>query len=544
MERRAEDRFQVSSKIRVIVPEEPAQILDCTMADISATGIRFQSPARMESGQIVAVEVDLRLILVEVRHCETRGMKFMIGVRRLHEIDKNVQLTDPVACVREMIADLHGHISEHGAPDPGWLATQALEQIVARDGDREVSAESPRPQLVYSAPPPPPVEPVLLDAELVEQSVTAKVATNRDADIIDASPEPEEAGPAIPVAAEFFETPALEPKLNVEPMAALPVAPAVVDAHPVEAPAVEAPTVEAVPAPETIVAHESAHTTPEVPSSQAEAPAQQAPPAFDVDAEMAAEREAEMAARMKRLQEIMFAEAPPADLAPQEGSEAPAAEAAATPAVPPAEPAEPKAETASVIEMPVKGDLLEAIRSAAAETPVEEAQTAKSNSWRIPLAIAAGLILAAAIAFTMYQRRSDANANVPAQPLVEVKEAHVEPTPAPAPPPPAAKATPAPAKTAATPAAVHHAQLKWTDASWVSIVVDDGKPFQGTLQKGDTRALAFSKNATLWLGNASGVEIVLDGAKIAPMTGQVRLVELTPTGVKFPKMQAAKQAQE
>lgn len=511
MERRAEDRFQVSSKIRVIVPEEPAQILDCTMADISATGIRFQSPARMESGQIVAVEVDLRLILVEVRHCETRGLKFMIGVRRLHEIDKTVQLTDPVACVREMIADLHGHISERGAPDPSVLATLALEQIVARDGDRELDPNAPPPRIISSAPPPAPAEPVLLDAELLEASAGPKVKAKRQDHIIDASAEADE----ISVASE------------ARPVAA---APTPAESH---SPVVEVPVV--------ALAQETVQATPEpaevAAASRVGAPIEAAPPVFDVDAEMAAEREAEMAARMKRLQEIMFAEAPPDDVAGAENSEAPS----------PAEPAQPPS-AASVIEMPVKGDLLEAIRSAEAEKPTEEPQDAKSNSWRIPLAVAAGLVLAAAITYTMFQRRSDANVNVPQQPLVEVKEARAEPapipTPAPAPPAAATNAIPAPAKSAAIPAAVHHAQVKWIDASWVSIVVDDGKPFQGTLQKGDTRAIAFSKNATLWLGNASGVEIVLDGVKIAPMTGQVRLVELTPTGVKFPKMQAAKQAQE
>ena len=88
MEYRAEPRFPVRSPIRVIVPGDPARILSCDLIDVSATGMRFITAERVTPDEIVAVEVDSRLVLVEIRYCQPRGDKFVAGVKRLQEIPK------------------------------------------------------------------------------------------------------------------------------------------------------------------------------------------------------------------------------------------------------------------------------------------------------------------------------------------------------------------------------------------------------------------------------------------------------------------------
>jgi len=403
MERRVESRFQVASKIRVIVPSAPARILDCDLMDISATGMRILSPGRVIPEEIVAVEVDLRLILAEVRHCDTRGKKFVVGVRRLHEVDKNARLSDPIACVQEMIADLRGHISARDEPDSAGLATRALENIVERDGKVDVAS---------------PVQAVGLTSE----------------------PVPEKPPEELPVEAqaEFAE---------VEPVAGMPVGIEVLDATFVEEPGAEAPARNDVLE------------------------------ATECDAEVESPEE-------------VAAEAPST-----EGARAEEPVRAVPARVDHPEP-----------KRPAKADLLDAIRSAEAQKATDFAESPKSGRWRIPAAIAAGLVFAAGVVFTLNERRAEAARHASPAVVAEALAAT-----------PAAPALPAaqPAVEAPAPVtAVHHAQLKMTRSSWVTIVADGGKPFKGMLRKGTIRDIDFSNVATRRLGGAGGAELTLDGARV------------------------------
>ena len=77
---------------------------------------------------------------------------------------------------------------------------------------------------------------------------------------------------------------------------------------------------------------------------------------------------------------------------------------------------------------------------------------------------------------------------------------------------------------------INHAEVKATEPSWISAIVD-GRSFPGKLlDKGDTWPITFSKVARLHLGNAGGVEVLVNGRSAGPLGthGLVRDVELTP----------------
>src|SRR5215467_8236757 len=132
--RRIEPRFPVTSPIRVIIPGTPARVIKGNLLDVSATGMKFVTDENLPTEEILGIEVDHRLILAEIRHCEPRGDRFASGVRRLHEIDKSAELSDSASCVTEMVRDLHRHIAAPDERDPAHLAMKALEKIVENDG--------------------------------------------------------------------------------------------------------------------------------------------------------------------------------------------------------------------------------------------------------------------------------------------------------------------------------------------------------------------------------------------------------------------------
>jgi hypothetical protein len=107
------------------------------------------------------------------------------------------------------------------------------------------------------------------------------------------------------------------------------------------------------------------------------------------------------------------------------------------------------------------------------------------------------------------------------------------PPPRVAAPPPLAKIEPAPQVVPAAPT-VHRAQIRAIQPTWIGISADGTKVFGGILAKGATKDLEYSKFAFLHAGNATGVEIIVDGQPV-PMGSQarLRLVELNATGYRF-----------
>jgi cytoskeleton protein RodZ len=70
-----------------------------------------------------------------------------------------------------------------------------------------------------------------------------------------------------------------------------------------------------------------------------------------------------------------------------------------------------------------------------------------------------------------------------------------------------------------------------TDMVWLSATVD-GRKIVTVLQAGQTRRFAANERASLFLGNAGGLEIRVNGKSIGPVgpRGQLRTVAITPEG--------------
>ncbi len=621
MEHRAEPRFLVSSPIRVIVPGNPAQILNCDLIDVSATGMRFISSEKVPADEIVAVEVDSRLVLAEIRYCQPRGDKFVAGVRRLHEIAKGAELTDSGACATEMIGDLRRHISAGGERDSKTLAMKALEEIVGRG---EVSSNGPTAAKVevltrepVQAPEPAraktpeiaipnvrepeevrhqPIKAIPVEAIPIDAIPTDAAAI--DVADVPVTPVPAAQGPSeielhqpvpvyeMPLEAVEIDSARQQPvgtltdevldgDVTDESELVVPVAtgsPVIEHQEPVAAiPTNESPVEEPVAA---IPAYESRVEEPAAAISIKESPVEQPVAAISIKESPVEQPVASIPINESRVEEPVAAipitpikESPVEDpferlRAEVLGYEHPSVPVPAAPVA--NEPVEIKLPEPVVAEQPVLEPVAKApvkvlipakpsntepipVSTEAAAESVDPLNTARhavhssgnvsdssarsSRSLRIPLGIAAGLVLAAAIAFNVVQRRTQAKSPDPA---VAVDASKIAPAPVAAastvPPAPIPATSPTPAQKPG----VHHAQLKMVQASWVSLVVDGGKQSQTVFHKGDIHEFDFKEKAFLWIGNAPGVEVTLDDAPVGPLKGNVRLLLLTPHGVKFP----------
>src|SRR5215470_18986160 len=88
MERRSEPRFQVHSPAKLTPLGRPEREIDCVLADISATGMKLVVDESLSVGARLCVEFQSHLVLVEVRHSQARGSKFIVGVERIHTYPK------------------------------------------------------------------------------------------------------------------------------------------------------------------------------------------------------------------------------------------------------------------------------------------------------------------------------------------------------------------------------------------------------------------------------------------------------------------------
>jgi hypothetical protein len=88
MEKRAEPRFAVASRVVLVPLNKPNLEIEGNIRDVSAGGIRIQTSLRLESGQEVLIETEHHLVLGEVRHTGMTGVGYLLGVQRLKEISK------------------------------------------------------------------------------------------------------------------------------------------------------------------------------------------------------------------------------------------------------------------------------------------------------------------------------------------------------------------------------------------------------------------------------------------------------------------------
>jgi hypothetical protein len=143
-------------------------------------------------------------------------------------------------------------------------------------------------------------------------------------------------------------------------------------------------------------------------------------------------------------------------------------------------------------------------------------------------AVAAALVIGGLLTLCVLQFQKD---RTPLPPPLRIaappRLAKIEPRPE-------AKVEPAPPPPFPAAPLLHRAQIKAIQPTWIGISTDGTKVFGGMLAKGGTKDLKYSKFAFLHAGNATGVEIIVDGQPV-PMGSQprLRLVELNATGYRF-----------
>jgi hypothetical protein len=475
MERRGEARFPVTSPIRVIVPGQPVRILESNLVDISATGLRFLVHESIGSAAIVGVEVSDRLVLAEIRYCEQRGAQFVIGAHRLHEIDKDAELSDPAACVNDMARVIHRYLGSGDAPDSEMRSLEVLGQIVEK---RETLANEAARRAVDD----------MRKGELADEPASTLLASS--------IPAPLTIG-----AAEFHDT-------NAEPPSETADGPSIPASLPVAA---EELSDRAAPPPETVDRPEIAMAVTEVPVETV--PASDVPPVIELASDVVQAP----------------TPAPPAETLP-----------VAEPEIKPQQSVEPRPQVAA----PAPAiDLLEASRAAQVKVHDEsQNQTATKRSWRMPAAIAAGLVLAAAVGFSLLQRRTEAKpveqpapnptAQAPLPP--PAAPAEVQPAPAPA---ATAEVQPAQKPPAAVPqqTAVQHVRIEITESSWISISADNGPAAESVFKQGVVHEFDFSESAILWVGHGEGVRLTVNGVAMRPLKDGVRVLKLTPGKMEYLK---------
>jgi RodZ C-terminal domain len=85
------------------------------------------------------------------------------------------------------------------------------------------------------------------------------------------------------------------------------------------------------------------------------------------------------------------------------------------------------------------------------------------------------------------------------------------------------------------------ASMKATETTWVSACSDGQKIFEGVVGLGQTKQIDFSGKAVVWVGNAGGMEIALDGRPIGSLgnSGQGRVIQLGREGFRFLEINGA-----
>ncbi|HEY5341108.1 MAG TPA: DUF4115 domain-containing protein, partial [Candidatus Aquilonibacter sp.] len=78
--------------------------------------------------------------------------------------------------------------------------------------------------------------------------------------------------------------------------------------------------------------------------------------------------------------------------------------------------------------------------------------------------------------------------------------------------------------TSPSPDAARTLEIRVTAPSWLSVTVDGSVSMDGTFPAGTNRVF-HGKNATLRIGNAGGVEIVVDGKSLGTLGGADVVVE-------------------
>jgi cytoskeletal protein RodZ len=77
-------------------------------------------------------------------------------------------------------------------------------------------------------------------------------------------------------------------------------------------------------------------------------------------------------------------------------------------------------------------------------------------------------------------------------------------------------------------------ELKLTDRAWVRVVADGERVLEDNLEAGFEQTIRADDSVQLFIGNAGGVKVALNGESMPPIgpTGHVRRVDVSPTGME------------
>jgi cytoskeleton protein RodZ len=77
--------------------------------------------------------------------------------------------------------------------------------------------------------------------------------------------------------------------------------------------------------------------------------------------------------------------------------------------------------------------------------------------------------------------------------------------------------------------------LAASEETWLSLWVDGRQIFSGILAPGETKTIEGTQKARVYVGNAGGLEIHLNGKPVGPLgkSGEVRVVDLTREGIQI-----------
>lgn len=135
MDRRLEPRFDVSAPAKVTILGHPCRELNCTLLEISATGVKLVADESLSVDAIVALELEDHFVLADVRHTQPRGDKYAIGAERIYIASKILfQGLDNAERVRTVVKDFYNGIRiNHARPQ----AEDGSEPLTALELDAE-----------------------------------------------------------------------------------------------------------------------------------------------------------------------------------------------------------------------------------------------------------------------------------------------------------------------------------------------------------------------------------------------------------------------
>ncbi len=141
MDRRREPRFDVSARAKVTVFGNPELQLECSLLEISATGVELLADKSLLMDGIVGLELEDHFVLGDVRYTQPRGDKYTIGAERVYTAGKNAsqQDQDPAEQMRTVVQDFHkcvrARIAGTASADTAeqGVPTLSLEQLTRLD---------------------------------------------------------------------------------------------------------------------------------------------------------------------------------------------------------------------------------------------------------------------------------------------------------------------------------------------------------------------------------------------------------------------------